>query len=350
MPPKKGFVSRTSEAPHQTVNVDLCLVPASHQAEVSLPTVSGSSGKLVIQRPKTEAVENDYPGAVFADEDLEYTEAMTKFVAASQAKSKSKDIKRKPKKHSDDNKQLLRADEEALRTRRRQQRRRRKQEDARWQELKAERKTEQQEWKALKEANQRPLWGSKKAAKQEWKRLRQRRQEQIQPRKQQDNEWRQQREKLRLRASKLKFIPVWIAILVIVDNCTRKSFGLPTFLAGVNVTAEMVIDALRQLLPVELQFLISDRGPQFRAKLMKQLEQKLDFIHVVIARHRPQSNGISERFIRTMKEWLVEHSWQSDQELTLLLNQFNREYNNRPHQGINGLSPNELAKRMRNAK
>jgi transposase InsO family protein len=303
---------------------------------------------LVIQRSK-KSVENDYPGSVFADEDLEYTEAMTKFISASADKSKSKEIKRKQENHSDD-KQLLRADQEALRAKRRQQRHHRKNEDAHWQELLACRKKEQQEWKALTEANQRPPWGSKKAANQKWKGLRQRRREQMQQRKQQDNEWRQQREKLRLRASKLKFIPIWIAILVIVDNCTRKSFGLPTFLAGVNVTAEMVVDALRQLLPVELQFLISDRGAQFRAKLMKQLEQELDFIHVVIARHRPQSNGISERFIRTMKEWLVEHSWNSDQKLTLLLNQFNSEYNERPHQGINGLSPSELTKRMKEAK
>jgi len=44
----------------------------THQAEIKLPTVSGSSGKLVIQHPKSEPVFADYPGAVFADEDLSY--------------------------------------------------------------------------------------------------------------------------------------------------------------------------------------------------------------------------------------------------------------------------------------
>ena len=151
-----------------------------------------------------------------------------------------------------------------------------------------------------------------------------------------------------MRAEKFSFITAWIAILVITDNCTRQCFGLPLFVTGAKVTAQMVVEALRQLLPAELQFLISDRGPQFKADLMKQLASEKNFIHVVIARHRPQSNGIAERFVRTLKEWLVDKCWQSGEELGLLLNQFQIEYNDRPHQGlpIPGLSPNEFAKRL----
>lgn len=72
------------------------------------------------------------------------------------------------------------------------------------------------------------------------------------------------------------------------------------------------------------------------------------FVHVVIARHRPQSNGIAERFVRTIKEWLADKVWSSDQELRELLNLFLPEYNNRPHQGLPGpgLSPNEFANRL----
>lgn len=81
---------------------------------------------------------------------------------------------------------------------------------------------------------------------------------------------------------------------------------------------------------------------------MKQLAVDLDFTHVVIARHRPQSNGITERFVRTLKEWLAGKSWESTQELRVLLNHFRPEYNDRPHQGlpISGLSPNEFADRI----
>lgn len=162
-----------------------------------------------------------------------------------------------------------------------------------------------------------------------------------------DEYWRQQRQSLRERLSLLPIVTAWIAIPVITDNCTRQCLGLPLFVAGASVTAEMVVAALRVLLPAELQFLISDRGVHFTAQVFQQLARSEGFIHVVIARHRPESNGIAERFVRTLKEWLANHSWENDQDLLLLLEQFRPEFNDRPHQGIAipGLSPNEFAKR-----
>jgi transposase InsO family protein len=109
----------------------------------------------------------------------------------------------------------------------------------------------------------------------------------------------------------------------------------------------MVVEALTVLLPPELQFLITDRGTHFTANIFEQLADGHDFIHVLIARHRPQSNGIAERFVRTLKEWLADKSWQSDQQLAQLLTNFMAEYNDRPHRGLPtpGLSPNEFANR-----
>ncbi len=96
----------------------------------------------------------------------------------------------------------------------------------------------------------------------------------------------------------------------------------------------MVAEALRVLLPPELQFLISDRGLHFNSKAFERLARSQDFIHVLIARHRPQSNGIAERFVRTLTEWLAEESWEDDRELATLLERFLDEYNDRPHQGL----------------
>ncbi len=117
--------------------------------------------------------------------------------------------------------------------------------------------------------------------------------------------------------------------------------GLPLFAVGPKVTAEEVIAALRALLPAELQFLISDRGTHFTATPFAQFAQDEDFVHVLIARHRPESNGIAERFVRTLKEWLAD-------QLAALLEQFRPAYNDRPHQGLAlpGLSPNEFAARF----
>lgn len=125
----------------------------------------------------------------------------------------------------------------------------------------------------------------------------------------------------------LKDAGLWEAVLVIIDNCTHRCLGLLLFVARANVTSEMIVEALRVLLPPELCFLISDRGTHFKANTFKTLVLSEEFIHVLIARHRPQSNGIAERFVRTLKEWLEDKSW-------------------RQGLAIPGLSPNEFTKRI----
>ena len=245
-------------------------------------------------------------------------------------------------------KQQLRDEQQILRTERRVVRQRRRQEDTAFKQLKAQRRGEQEERKIQIDANQPPPRGSKKVADQHYRQLREQRQTQVSTRKQEDNQWREKLQQLRDAMLQLPLVTGWIAILVITDNCTRQCLGLPIFACGAHVTAEMVLEALKSLLPKELHFLITDRGTHFTANLMKQLARDENFIHVVIARHRPQSNGIAERFVRTLKEWLADKEWQSDKQLGWLVDQFLIEYNDRPHQGLPmpGLSPNEYAKRI----
>ena len=76
-------MSRTAEKPGQAANVDLLFVPVTHQANLKLPAVSGSSGHLVIERQVEEGQEPSYPGQVFANPDLSYMEAMQSFINAS---------------------------------------------------------------------------------------------------------------------------------------------------------------------------------------------------------------------------------------------------------------------------
>lgn len=182
----------------------------------------------------------------------------------------------------------------------------------------------------------------------QWRVLREQRTAALAQRAQQDQSWRQDRQTFRERWLQLPIITAWIAILVITDNGTRQCLGLPLFVAGPKVTSELIVAALRALLPPDLLFLISDRGIHFTAAAFQNLMRTEEFIHVLIARHRPQSNGIAERFVRSLKEWLRDKSWQDDLELAALLNQFLAEYHERPHQGlpIAGLSPNEFANRI----
>ena len=61
--------NRTADEPGQTLNVDLCFVPAVHAVAVRLPAVSGSSGRLVIYGPRQGVAEGErtWPGQVFDD-------------------------------------------------------------------------------------------------------------------------------------------------------------------------------------------------------------------------------------------------------------------------------------------
>lgn len=336
---------RTADEPGQTLNVDLCFVPVSHQIDIKLPAVSGSSGHLVVERLK----EPDYPGKVFADTELDYAEAMRSFVKASRPLFGSRAETAGEEEPSRQREiQQIRQEEEQLSIERRKTRKHRKLEDSVWRETWQQHRSEKSPLGEMPIPKLRARWDTVKAQEELRKTLRNQHRRQSRQRQLEDQQWRLNRKRLREQMSLLPIVTAWIAILMITDNCTRQCLGLPLFVAGSHVTSEMVTLALGSLLPAKLQFLISDRGIHFTADVFQQLAKNANFVHVVIARHRPQSNGIAERFVRTLKEWLADKAWQSDQELLGFLDLFLFEYNDRPHQGLSipGLSPNEFAQRI----
>lgn len=344
---------RTAEEPGHTVNVDLCFVPATHEGVDKLPAVSGSSGRLKVAPSQTEKDERTWPGRVFENQALSYEEAMLEFVAASQtqaddAKSDLPEARQAEQASPKAKKRALRQEEMLLRAQRQQVRQQRKLEDEAWQQAQATRKAQEQAHRSLSKPQRHRQRVARQAREQLWQAVREQRRSTVARRKQEDQRWREKRNQLRTRRSQVPVITAWIALLGVIDNCTRQCCGLPLFVVGPNVTAEMIVEALQALLPPELHFLISDRGTHFKAEVFKKLMRSEEFIHVLIARQRPQSNGIAERFVRTLKEWLKDQAWRDDQELAELLGQFLDEYNDRPHQGlaIPGLSPNEFAKRI----
>jgi transposase InsO family protein len=331
--------------PGQTLNVDLCFVPVRHLADVKLPAVSGSSGHLVVERVKVEGQEPNYPGQVFAEGELDYAEAVAAFVQSSRPlfgpRIEATAVE-KPSRQAEI--QQLRQDEDQLRIKRNHMRKRRELEDAAWQASWEPHRSEKPDAQPKLRARR----GSLKAQEEQRQSLRKQHRQQAHKRQKEDKQWRLNRKSLRERMTLLPVVTAWIAILLVTDNCTRQCLGLPLFIAGAHVTAEMVVAALRTLLPANLQFLISDRGSHFAADVFQQFAKESNFVHVVIARHRPQSNGIAERFVRSLKEWLADKAWQSHNGLSEFLPLFLLEYNDRPHQGlpIPGLSPNEFANRI----
>jgi transposase InsO family protein len=321
-----------------------------------VPAVSGSSGKLVVSVPKGGEAERSWPGQVFEQPDLSYCEAMDQFVAGrlarQEAEPKSGEVDNQAALDREAARRVLRGETQRLQLDRRKERERRRLVDQAW-------KVRQQEGEAalaaLREPRE-PQVGRRRDKSQERAALKaqkraewtQRHQE-LERRRQGDAGWREQRQDLRQREQALGLgqVMAWIAVLVIVDNCTRRCLGLPLFVLGAHVTADLVVAALKALLPRELKYLITDAGTHFTADVMKEIAKGQGFVRVPLARHRPQSNGIAERFIETLKAWLAGREWQTAEELQALLAEFLDYYNERPHQGreLAGLSPNEYTAR-----
>jgi transposase InsO family protein len=322
---------------------------------VKLPAVSGASGRLVISTLPGEIAKPSSPGRVFADERLDDTEARLRLVAASRdADGLAPTAVRETHNEAVDAKSALKAQKPALqqeaderRGARRQQRAQRQVEDVAWEALPTPPLAAPPVDETAPRSDETVSPPNRSAARESRGSLRAQRRAQQKQRQAEEEQWRQRRRQRRERLSALPLVTLWIAILVITDNCTRQCLGLPLFVTGPKVTAELIVAALQVLLPPELQCLSSDRGTHFTANAFRPLMCEEEFLHVLIARHRPQANGIAERCVRPLKEWLATHAWQSDAEWEILLAQFIAEYNDRPHQGlaIPGLSPNEFAHR-----
>ena len=320
-------------------------MPVEHLAEEKLPAVSGSSGHLVIERLPTPGEKPHWPGQVFAQADFDYLEAMLEYVAAT--RERLIHVRQHKNQASDEQPTRWRKEWEGRAERHAllQQRRRA---DAVWKALRNRHHTivvAYRRLSQLRRKEQHPAWQAELSL---WKELKGRRQALLETRRQENQAWHQRNQALKAGSSPARVKRAWIAILVVTDNCTRQCLALPAFCSGAKLSSQELVAALRTVMPEELEFLISDQGIHFRAKAFAELAREANFIHVPIYRHRPQSNGIAERFVQTLKHWLRDKSWPAQEALQALLAQFQLEYNERPHQGlaIPGLSPNEFAKRI----
>jgi hypothetical protein len=232
-------------------------VPATHEVADKLPAVSGSSGRLIVQHPQAKTSEREWPGRVFENPELTYEEAMLDYVAACRERENQQEVENSQVEQTEKGshkaeKRALRREEAQLQRERRQIREKRKLEDAAWKETRTTRKTEVQACQALSKEDRRQQRKAKRARDEHWRATRKQRRAALERREREDEAWREKRRSLRERLSQLPVTTAWIAILVIVDNCTRQCLSLPLFVAGAHVTAEMIVEALQVLLPPEL--------------------------------------------------------------------------------------------------
>lgn len=306
--------------------------------------MSGSSGHLVVERIHLIDEERHWPGQIFAEAGLDYAEAMRQYAQATQDRLNRSRFERIPTLQPATH---WRKEWEG-REQRYQTREQRKQEKLAWQTAKTEWRQTRQGYQALTRPERTEQRFAYQLAFQTWKKVRQQHQETLRKWQEEDQAWHQRNQERKADSADGLQERSWIAILVATDNCTRQCLGLPLFRTGPNVTSVEVGTALQTILPKDLEFLISDQGTHFRSRTFVILAKEANFIHVPIYRHRPESNGIAERFVLTLKNWLRSRSWDSPEKVSTFLAEFQRDYNDRPHQGlaIPGLSPNEFANRI----
>jgi transposase InsO family protein/transposase len=295
-----------AERPNQTINIDLCVVPVTHDGNQAMTSVSVSQAATgAIPEATPHPTPPTWPGQVFDAPDLSYEDKMRQYVEqrTAQRASKGQRKHRRRQKHAERAELNARSDE--LRLKRRRVRASRRQEDLEWRKRREAHRQAEQAHKRLSRRERRQRRAERQAERRQWAALKVECQANLEQRRQQDADWRQARQAVRQQLTQLAQAPlnvVWFAILVIVDNATRRCLALPLFEVGVHVTADMIVAALRTVCPPELQFIISDNGTQFIAQAFTQFVQDTNITHVRIAPYRAWTNGIAERFVLTLKD------------------------------------------------
>ncbi len=298
----------------------------------------------MVERVEPDATPAVWPGRVFGEPEVSFEAAMQTYVQATADRflHSHHSVPTQPGEVS-----RWRKEWEG-RAQRHQVLEQRKQEDRAWREAKAAFRAARQAHRQLHRAQRKAQQVDWEATLAAWQQRREQRQAQHLARTQENVAWHQRNRAVQTGDATSAEVPTWLAVLVITDNCTRQCLGLPLFRSGARVTSQEVVEALAPCLPKELQFVISDQGKHFKTCDMAHLAQQKEFTQVLVYRHRPQSNGIAERFVQTFKRWLRHRSWNTPEELEQLISLFLVEYNQRPHQGlpIPGLSPTEFADRF----
>ena len=129
--------------------------------------------------------------------------------------------------------------------------------------------------------------------------------------------------------------------LVIEDSFSR----FPEVFFTTNATAEFTQEALRKFFAREgiAQTMVTDNGPHFSAASLNDWLRRIGCHHVFTAPRHPQSNGLAERFIRTLKTAVSAASVKTFGELALFVDNFLLQYRNASH-SASGKSPALLFK------
>lgn len=141
-------------------------------------------------------------------------------------------------------------------------------------------------------------------------------------------------------------------LVSVIDSCTRLAWAevVPDIKSiTVMFAALKCFNMLADQYQVKFEEVLSDNGPEYGKKTSSKKEEhpferlliEMGIKHRYIKPYRPQTNGKIERFWKTIEEDLLEETYFESlnhlkEELIQYLYYYNHE---RPHQGINGLTP-----------
>ncbi len=148
-------------------------------------------------------------------------------------------------------------------------------------------------------------------------------------------------------------------LIAIIDDATRIAWVevIPNIKALTAMFSTMrILNYFKQNHNIEFKELLSDNGSEFGGKSLKNPEEhpfermliEMEIKHRYTRPYRPQTNGKIERFWKTIESDLLEDMvFDSIEHLQDELSQYLYYYNfQRPHQGINGVSPVEFLKKL----
>lgn len=144
-----------------------------------------------------------------------------------------------------------------------------------------------------------------------------------------------------------------IEMAFVMDACDREILSYVAIIGHLNAKdiQNMLVLSLEKRFPKQIQLphtieWLTDNGKIFTADETKKLAKNIGLLSCQTAAYSPESNGMSESFVKRFKQDYVQVNelWVSD-EVLLKIPEWLNDYNeNHPHKGLGMMSPNEFIK------
>jgi len=128
--------------------------------------------------------------------------------------------------------------------------------------------------------------------------------------------------------------------LVAVEAFTKFPFAIPIPDKSARTVARELWDRILTVIGIP-DFVTSDRGKEFVNSTLKALLEYANVSHLLSTSHHPESNGLVERFNRTLKEGLRKYASNHKEDWDLYIHTYLKSYRDSPH-SVTGISPYEL--------